>query len=154
MGARPCRSGLRVAARLLGRHSAWRNRLLASRRQAVKGRRHNLKAKSGQIKARKTQTNPRKKAWIALDSFGRFGVFQGVTRNSNKKYLPNRSSRLRLCPILSTPRTLAASQSADLEKLYHRHDISSNQKSYSRRSAARSSGDRESHWVVLPMDAG
>jgi hypothetical protein len=30
---------------------------------------------------------PRKKAWISLDSFGRFWAFQWVTANPNKKNL-------------------------------------------------------------------
>ncbi len=44
-----------------------------------------------QTKASKTkliQGNPRKKAWISLDSFGRIGTFQWVTANPNKKTFP------------------------------------------------------------------
>jgi hypothetical protein len=29
--------------------------------------------------------NPRKKAWISLDSFGRIGTFQWITANPSKK---------------------------------------------------------------------
>jgi hypothetical protein len=35
--------------------------------------------------SKENQTNPRKKAWISLDSFGRIGAFQWVTANPNKK---------------------------------------------------------------------
>jgi hypothetical protein len=42
--------------------------------------------------------NPSKKAWISLDSFGRFGAFQWVTANPKKKILPRLNSRLGLCP--------------------------------------------------------
>ncbi len=41
-----------------------------------------------QINANKSklkQIKPRKKAWISLDSFGRFGAFQWVMANPNKK---------------------------------------------------------------------
>jgi hypothetical protein len=41
--------------------------------------------------------NPSKKAWISLDSFGRFGAFQWVTRNPNKKIFPCFDSRAGLC---------------------------------------------------------
>jgi hypothetical protein len=47
-------------------------------------------------KAKENQIKPRKKAWISLDSFGRFGAFQRVTRNPNKKILPRLSSRAEL----------------------------------------------------------
>jgi hypothetical protein len=36
-------------------------------------------------KSKEIQRNPRKKAWISLDSFGRIGTYQGVTANPNKK---------------------------------------------------------------------
>jgi hypothetical protein len=36
-------------------------------------------------KTKEIQGNPREKAWISLDSFGRFGAFQWVTANPNKK---------------------------------------------------------------------
>jgi hypothetical protein len=52
-------------------------------------------------KSKKNQIKPRKKAWISLDSFGRFGAFQWVTANPNKKVLFACGSRLRLC--LSLP---------------------------------------------------
>jgi hypothetical protein len=38
-------------------------------------------------KSKEIQGNPRKKAWISLDSFGRIVVFQRVTVNPNKKTL-------------------------------------------------------------------
>jgi hypothetical protein len=38
-------------------------------------------------KTKKNQTNPRKSPWIFLDSFRRFGAFQWVTANPNKKNL-------------------------------------------------------------------
>jgi hypothetical protein len=43
------------------------------------------------------QVNPRKNAWISLDSFGRIGTFQGVTANPNKKIFPSLNSRYGLC---------------------------------------------------------
>jgi hypothetical protein len=36
-------------------------------------------------KSKEIQRNPRKKAWISLDSFGRIGPYQWVTTNPNKK---------------------------------------------------------------------
>jgi hypothetical protein len=36
-------------------------------------------------KSKEIQTIPRKKAWISLDSFGRFGTFQWLTTNPSKK---------------------------------------------------------------------
>ena len=36
-------------------------------------------------KSKEIQRNPRKKAWISLDSFGRIGTYQWVTTNPNKK---------------------------------------------------------------------
>ena len=39
-------------------------------------------------KSKEIQGNPRKKAWISLDSFGRIGTYQGVTANPSKKILP------------------------------------------------------------------
>jgi hypothetical protein len=36
--------------------------------------------------SKQIQTNPRKKAWISLDSFGRFGTFQWLTANPSKKF--------------------------------------------------------------------
>ena len=39
-------------------------------------------------KCKKNQGNPRKKAWISLDSFGRIGAFQWVTANPNKNSFP------------------------------------------------------------------
>jgi hypothetical protein len=44
-------------------------------------------------------------------SFGRFGVFQGVTTNPNKKNFPNRPSGLRLCAPRSDPTRLSAGRS-------------------------------------------
>jgi hypothetical protein len=41
--------------------------------------------------------NPRKKAWISLDYFGRFGASQWVTTNPNKKILIAFNSRFGLC---------------------------------------------------------
>jgi hypothetical protein len=38
-------------------------------------------------KSKENQIKPRKKAWISLDSFGRFVAFQWVTENPNKKIL-------------------------------------------------------------------
>jgi hypothetical protein len=37
--------------------------------------------------SKENQIKPRKKAWISLDSFGRFGAFQWVTANPNKTIL-------------------------------------------------------------------
>ena len=48
-------------------------------------------------KSKENQINPRKKAWISLDSFGRFGTFQCVTGNPNKKISRALNSRVRLC---------------------------------------------------------
>src|ERR1700733_2090592 len=48
-------------------------------------------------KSKENQINPRKKAWISLDSFGRFGTFQCFTGNRNKKISRALNSRLRLC---------------------------------------------------------
>jgi hypothetical protein len=39
-------------------------------------------------KSKKMQENPREKAWISLDSFGRIWTYQGVTTNPNKKIFP------------------------------------------------------------------
>jgi hypothetical protein len=44
-------------------------------------------SKKIQGKTKGIQGNPRKKAWISLDSFGRIGAFQRVTTNPNKKIL-------------------------------------------------------------------
>ena len=38
-------------------------------------------------KSKENQRNPRKKAWISLDSFGQIGPFQWVTANPRKKFL-------------------------------------------------------------------
>ena len=43
-------------------------------------------------KSKETQRNPRKKAWISLDSFGRIWTYQWVTTNPNKIF-----SRVTLC---------------------------------------------------------
>jgi hypothetical protein len=47
-------------------------------------------------KSKQIQTIPRKKAWISLDSLGRFGAFQWLTANPSKKILS-------LSPALETP---------------------------------------------------
>ena len=52
-------------------------------------------------KSKENQTKPRKKAWISLDSFGRFGTFQCFTGNPNKKISAALNSRVRLCENLS-----------------------------------------------------
>ena len=39
----------------------------------------------GPNESKQNQINPRKKAWFSLDSLGRFGAFQWVTANPNKK---------------------------------------------------------------------
>jgi hypothetical protein len=41
-------------------------------------------------KSKLNQGNPRKSAWISLDSFGRFGAFQRVATNPNKKIFRRR----------------------------------------------------------------
>jgi hypothetical protein len=52
-------------------------------------------------KTKENQIKPRKKTWISLDSFGRFGAFQRVTRNPNKKFIPLRGSRTKLYRALA-----------------------------------------------------
>jgi hypothetical protein len=49
-------------------------------------------------KSKKNQMNPRKIACISLDSFGRFGAFQRVTANPNKKIFRR---RVRLRQVVS-----------------------------------------------------
>jgi hypothetical protein len=65
-------------------------------------------------KSKQIQTIPRKKAWISLDFFGRFGAFQWLTVKPSKKILS-------LSPMLSKPLFLRARSGSvrRLGKSYH-----------------------------------
>jgi hypothetical protein len=67
----------RCLAGLGARAPIWRGRLPAAGRIP--------EWRSGQINSKKNQIKPRKIAWIFLDSFGRFGAFQWVTKEKIKK---------------------------------------------------------------------
>jgi hypothetical protein len=72
-----------------------------ARRIAVRGAPPQPNGEFRANKSKEKQIKPRKFAWISLDSFGRFGAFQWVTANPNKKILFACGSRFRL--RFSTP---------------------------------------------------
>jgi hypothetical protein len=55
-----------------------------------------LNGELGPNKSKEIQGNPSKNPWISLDSFVRFGAFQWVTANPNKKFWPT-PTRVRGC---------------------------------------------------------
>jgi len=78
-----------------------------SRREALRANGRRPRAKFLQAESKPVQAGPRKRAWIFLDSFVRFGAFQWVMSIPNEKKFPSQWPLVTLCSDRSAPSGLA-----------------------------------------------
>src|SRR5271166_2375026 len=82
--AAQARAGLSAGRSAAANKRIRRVRWILQEARQVRGPERRASAKNPQAETKPDQARPRKQAWIFLDSFVRFGAFQGVASNPNR----------------------------------------------------------------------